>query len=218
MDNFFSADGPAMKFLTALCNLIFVNILFIIYSIPIITIGSSLSALYRITISILAGNNPSVFKEFNKSFIKCFAKSTVAWLILLAAAALFISELYICYFVLDGTYYWLSYPVIFVLCFVLAIAFYIFPLNSWFEETLKTLFKNSILIAVTNLPQTIFFIVVTGVIVYIAYKQPVVVLSLMLFIGFALIALIYSAFLKKIFENHGAVIDTRELKEEQREP
>ena len=52
MNEFFNKDSFAMRFLTQLGNLILVNLIFIITSIPVITIGASLSALYRITFAI----------------------------------------------------------------------------------------------------------------------------------------------------------------------
>ena len=63
MSNFFSKSSIAMRFLSGLGALIIANFLFIITSIPIFTIGASLTALYRITFEIHMGNDPFVIRD-----------------------------------------------------------------------------------------------------------------------------------------------------------
>ena len=46
---FFNYDSPIMQFLTRLTDLFILNFLFLICSIPIITIGASATALYSVT-------------------------------------------------------------------------------------------------------------------------------------------------------------------------
>ena len=82
----------------------------------------------------------------------------------------------------------------------------------WFDETFKQYLKNSVLIAVSNIPVTIMIIIITGGIVFLTYQFTVTTLSILIFMGFSTIALFYSVFLKRIFEKFGAVIsyDERE--------
>ena len=75
--SFFNPKSAATRFLTGLANLIIVNLLFIITCIPIFTIGASLTALYRITIAILAGDNPAIFRDYFKAFRDNFLKATL---------------------------------------------------------------------------------------------------------------------------------------------
>ena len=86
MASFFSQKHPATIFLTAVCNLIFVNFCFVLTSIPLITIGASLTAMNRITIKILLGENPHVFNEYFRCFKDNFKQSTVLWILLAGIA------------------------------------------------------------------------------------------------------------------------------------
>ena len=50
MNKFFSLDSPIMVFMSKIADLIFLNILAIVFSIPIITIGASWTAMYYVTV------------------------------------------------------------------------------------------------------------------------------------------------------------------------
>ena len=56
MADMFKRTSPGMRFLSGLGTLILCNLLFIITSIPIFTIGASLTAMYRITFDMHIDN------------------------------------------------------------------------------------------------------------------------------------------------------------------
>ena len=69
-----------LGFLELLANIVFLNLFFLLCSIPLITMGASLTALY-------AGLRASIKKEpcyraFFRTFRKSFMRSTLAWIIL----------------------------------------------------------------------------------------------------------------------------------------
>ena len=81
---------------------------------------------------------------------------------------------------------------------------YAFPIIAWFDENNKQVIKNSLLLSLANIPSTIFFAIITLALGLVTYVYPVLVLSLMCFMGFALVAFMESVFLKRIFEKAGA--------------
>lgn len=204
--SFFNPKSTGTRFLTALSNLIIVNFLFIITSLPVITIGASITALYRITIAILAGDNPSVWKDYLKSFKDNFLKATVLFLLYAALTAFFAFEIYMVNNMMEEQYSWVQIPAVFFLVVIFSSFTYAFPLLAWFEESLKQILKNSILLAISNLPVTIMIAVITAVLAFLLYEFTVTTMSLLVFMGIAVIAMFYSVFLKKIFEKSGAVI------------
>ena len=147
MASFFSQKHPATIFLTAVCNLIFVNFCFVITCIPIITIGASLTAMNRITIKILLGENPPVFSEYFRSFKNNFKQSTVIWLILAAITGFFVWEIYLINTALPPEYTWTQYPIYFLLLAVFSCMAYAFPIIAWFDENNKQVIKNSLLLS-----------------------------------------------------------------------
>ena len=66
MNEFFNKNNLAMRFLTNVCNLIFVNFFFLLFSLPIFTIGASLTALYKIILMILANDKAGREKALEK--------------------------------------------------------------------------------------------------------------------------------------------------------
>ena len=70
----------------------------------------------------------------------------------------------------------------------------------------KRMLKNSLLLAISNLPLTIMYIVLTAALAYVIYEFTIIPLSFLVFMGISLIAWFYSLFLKRIFEKNGAVL------------
>ena len=214
MASFFSQKHPATIFLTAVCNLIFVNFCFVITCIPIITIGASLTAMNRITIKILLGENPPVFSEYFRSFKDNFKQSTIIWVLLSGITAFLGWEIYLINTYLDAQFAWTQYPLYFLLVAVFACMAYAFPVIAWFEESTKQVIKNSLLLSLANIPSTIFFAFITLVLGLITYVYPVLVLSIMCFMGFSVVAILESVFLKRIFEKAGAKLKSDDDEED----
>jgi len=210
----FNPKSAGIRFLTAICKLIIVNFLFLLTSVPIITLGASTTALYRITIAILAGDNPSVLKDYMKAFKDNFLKATGLLFLYVALAAFFLFEIYMVNNMMEESMRWCSYFAYFFLFVIFSSATYAFPLLAWFEESFKQILKNSVLIAVTNIPVTIMIAAITAGMSYLIYQLTVTTMSLMVFMGFSTIALFYSLFFKRIFERLGAKIS---FKDEQKD-
>ena len=85
---------------------------------------------------------------------------------------------------------------------IFSVAAYAFPLLSQCYDPLKVVVKNAFLLAIGHLPTTIFIFLLHFVIYGILFlfdAVSVVILSVMIFFGFALMALISSFFLRRIF-------------------
>ncbi len=85
MGNLFSIDGPLYKISTVIYNLLVLNFLWLIFSIPFVTIGASTTALFYVTGKIVRqeGYN-SLIKPFWHSFKTNFKQATLIWIALLA--------------------------------------------------------------------------------------------------------------------------------------
>ena len=213
MASFFDKRSIPMRILTALCNLMLVNFCFLVGCVPILTIGASLTSLYRITIKIAAGENPSVFREFFSCYKQNFLKSTGFFFVYCLLTAFFGFEIYMVRTMLPQQYQWSMYPAFFFLFAIFASASYAFPLIAWFEETFKQVLKNSLLIALTNLPFTIMQAVIAAVFILLVDYNYAIPLSFVCFMGIASIAWFYSLFLKRIFAKFGADINFNEEEE-----
>ena len=208
--SFFDPKSKGTRLLTSICNLLLLNLIFMLSCIPVFTIGAAVTSLYRITIAILAGDNPSVIKDYFRCFRENFLKATGLIFLYVALAAFFVAEIYMIRTMLDSAYQWTAFFPFFFIIVIVASSFYAFPLLAWFDETFKQILKNSLLIALTNLPVTIMYIAITAGLAFLIYQFPTITMSQMIFLGFSLFALYFSLFLKKIFEKLGAVISFKE--------
>ena len=68
MGNFFSTDGPLFEGMAYIINIIYVSVLWILFSIPIITIGASSTALYYTVTKVIRHGRSYIFREFWQSF------------------------------------------------------------------------------------------------------------------------------------------------------
>ncbi|MCQ2482647.1 MAG: DUF624 domain-containing protein [Clostridia bacterium] len=200
MDDFFNKNSLAMRFLTNVANMILVNIIFIIFSLPLFTIGASLCGLYKIVFSMHNGDEVFVFRDFVQEFKADFKKATIIWIPILLFSAYFAVELgYLNNF---KNMPWLQIPVWIMLFFVVSILIYAFPLLASFENSLKNTLKNSILLSLGNLPTTIFIVVIyIGMYLLIDFNHVFIVIlgSLALFNGCGFMAWFTALFLRRIF-------------------
>ena len=203
MHNLFNPDNPVMIILGKIWDLILMNICFVITSLPIFTIGASLTALYRTTLSLKENDPEWVHTSYLKAFRKNFRQATFLWLILLAAGIFLSADLYVIYEVIDPVYRWLQYPVWLLVILLLCIILFAFPLMSRYEESTGMLIQNAIRLAIGNFPTTILFLIIIMSLVDFAFHNPelrILFFSLYLFIGNGAIAAFFSLFLDRIFE------------------
>lgn len=202
MRKFFSPDSIAMRFLTLLCNLMYINLLFIIFSLPLFTMGASLSAMYSTLFKMLHGDDPFIGKTFVKAFKSSFKQATTMWLPIAIFEILFVIGIYITLFILDPMYNMLQYPLSISFFLLLCISNYIFPQIALFNQTNSVTLKNAVLLAISNFPTTLFMIVVPVILYLIgglSGKNTVMVFSILMFIGIAAIAYYNAALLRRIF-------------------
>ncbi len=202
MHDLLKSTSPGMRFLTAIFNLIMANLFFMVTCIPIITIGPALTSLYKITFEILDGEEVFLLSDYFGTFFKTFKRSFITWVPMLFLSLIMSYSVFLVWAGLEGTSFWMMIPPLLVLFILFSVGAYAFPLLSQCYDPLKVILKDSLLLAVAHLPTTIFiFIVHAGLAgMLIAFDAvSVTLLSIMVFMGFALTALLCSVFLRKIF-------------------
>ena len=93
MGNFFSTDGPLFEGMVYIINIIYVSVLWILFSIPIITIGASSTALYYTVTKVIRHGRSYIFREFWQSFKSNLKQSTVVWLIYLVMMGILLVDI-----------------------------------------------------------------------------------------------------------------------------
>ena len=201
--NIFSSDGWFARIFGTIGDIIVVNILFIICSIPIFTMGASMSAMYYTLLKKQrTGETGGIIKLFFRGFKDNFKKSTIAWLLFLLIAFVFSLD-----FNLFGKggpqenklMYYTSVIFFILICFI---AIYLFPVISAFENTLKNLILQSIYMAAKNFIFTIIIMILYTLPVYFLLASPqvfMVGIFILIVCGFGLIAYLSSFMFIKAF-------------------
>ncbi|MBQ5867931.1 MAG: YesL family protein, partial [Lachnospiraceae bacterium] len=72
----FSTDNPVWRAMDRMGDLMILNFLFIFFSIPIVTIGASTTALYTMTFKLLDETEGNLVKNYFKAFKNNFKQAT----------------------------------------------------------------------------------------------------------------------------------------------
>ena len=171
MKSLFDIDGPVMRFMTKIAYAVYLNILWFICCLPVFTIGASTTALFYVSLKVAKDEEGSLTKSFFRSFKENFRQATIIWLILLAVGILLGVDGYGFYHMkFDSPLWTLGTAVFYVLLAAYAIILmYIFPLLARFDNTIRAMFKNAIMIGMrfllcTALMALIYFIMAVVVI------------------------------------------------------
>ena len=83
MSNLFNLDGPVLQFINKIVYSVYLNILWFICCIPVVTIGASTTALFYVTLKMSKNEEGNLTKAFFHSFRENLKQATIIWLILL---------------------------------------------------------------------------------------------------------------------------------------
>ncbi len=154
MFSFFSPDSKFMTTVSRFVDLIVLNLLFLLTSLPIFTIGAGSAALYTLCFRMLRNREGGIVKAYFRAFRDNFRQGTALWLLFL-------------FFFLPGLLYFdmffhmegiLRY--VFALCLLIVVlavflAAYAFPWISQFRNRIGDVLRNCLILSLSHLPQTV---------------------------------------------------------------
>ena len=192
------------------------NVLFVLFSLPIVTAGPAWVAMYYVCLKTLRVDSTlNPIREFWKGFRMNFKQAFLGFLGFLVIAAILILDIM---FVArtQGSMRLFRYPVYVVSGIMLLILFHVIPVMAAFADTLKGLIRNGIYFAAKNPIRAILILALNvGPMVWTYYD--VVRMPLYAFLwatfGFSTIAMICSGMLLKDFEQYLPSLDISEDEE-----
>lgn len=198
-------DNPVFKILTRVFDVMLLNILWFICSIPIITLGASTTALYYSMMKIIRKKDDSITRIFFHSFVNNLKQGSILTVILGTVGVLLWYVMQKCG-AFSGEASIAMMTLIIVLIIILEIIIsYSFPLLAQFENTTKNTVINAFVIGVSNLPYTSVFAFLNSVpllLILILPETFLLLLPFWLLFGVALIALVNSRKFVVIFDKY----------------
>ena len=197
----FSYDSKFSQIMLKLCYGCYLNLLWMVCSLPVFTAGAATAALYDVTLRLAREEEPPLTARFFKAFRENFRQATILWLILLGVGALLGADGYILYRLSKGTTG--VVPVVCTLGLALIIAaaiayvivlLYVFPLVASVKNTNWAMLKNALLIGIHYL----FCTILVFAIHFAMFFAVVAIYTPLIIFGEGLCALLSSYLLGKV--------------------
>ena len=152
MFSFLSPDSRFMQGLSRFADLVILNILLLLTSLPLFTVGASVSAAYTLTFRMLRGKEEPIVKSYFRAFRDNFRQGTALWLLFLfvAGPALFYFDRF---YTMEGVVHYLFVPFLSVFSLAVFAGSFAFPLTSQFQNSFGGTLLNALLLTLGNLPR-----------------------------------------------------------------
>lgn len=204
MSGIFNYDNPVWRFIGKFADIILLNILWLICSIPIFTIGASTTAVYYVTMKLARNDEDYTVKSFFRSFKENFKQATIIWIVFLIVGAVIGVDFY---FFLRVQTTASAFRTVMLAVFggfsiiYICMMIYVFPLLSRFYNPVKRTIFNAFFMSMRHFLMTIGILVIDGGVIALCLFAPMILILFGL-MGFPLLAFINSFFFNSIFAKY----------------
>ena len=205
----FNYDNPVWRFIGKLGDLILLNLLWTVCSIPVITIGASTTAVYYVTLKMVRDENDSTVRSFFHSFKDNFKQATAIWAIFLAVGLILAFAVW---FFVTGqapvpgiagnlmTAISGGMAILYLFTYI-----YVFPIQARFYNPVKYTIRNAFIMSIRHLFQTVGIVcmdilIVIGAIASLFYMPQI--FALFILFGMPLMAFANSYLFVPIFKRY----------------
>lgn len=201
MADLFAAEGRLFRFMTKLMNLILLNILWIIFSIPIITMGTATSALYYVTLKMVKDEEGYIIRSFWKAFKQNLRQGIIIEAIFVVCGVILLGD--IKFFLRSTNIYGYIFVAVFSIGFIIYLFMFIytFPLVAKYNNTVNNTLRNAVVMSFKHLSNSIAMLTLLSITLYGFYVS-VPIMLMILTIGASTYAYICSILLRNIFNKH----------------
>lgn len=210
----FNLDNPVFRFLSRLVDLAYLNILFVVTSIPLVTIGAAWTSLQYVCVSDWDPQNGHLTKKYMKSFKENLKQSTILWLIMLVAGVIIGLSVWMSFvqwretdsnMLLGGTV-----AMLFVALAYICVFLYVWPLQAKFTNTVVNTILNAFVMAVTHIPETIVAVCIMGIVAYAMYISVFARVTFWMW-PFAVTAYLQGVLFRRVFAPHLGIPEEDEV-------
>ena len=202
MRDFFGLDGPFNRYGGMVADMIILSLMWLLFSIPLITIGASTTAMFYVSTRRIANREGYITRDFWESFKANIKRATIIWIIMLAMGWLIwfnISNIDAV-----GGIGFIVFPIQFViLAEILIMSVYIFPITARFDMSLKQSLKSSFYMANRHLLTSLSCVVLLAAAVLSFFLMP----PLALFLAPGIYAWLSSLMIMRIFKRYRPEMD-----------
>ena len=161
MNGLFSYEGVLTQTLIKLGKCMCLGMLWVVTSLPILTIGAANSAV-AYTVRKVREDQDGVCKLYWKSFKANFAQATISWATVSVLFSLLIYSCYCSYVMFLSDIIGVAVPLVVSILVLIAYmwAQYVFPYIAFFANDTMTILKNCFVIAILNIHWSILLVLI----------------------------------------------------------
>lgn len=207
-------NSPLIQALGKLSDIVICNFLFVIFSLPLLTIGASYTALCKsMQLLIEDREDDLIVKDFWRAFKKNFKQATVLWLLCLLVIGLLAAFYFTANAVIDilGRGYLLPF---FLIAFVFLCGVqYVFPIQARYKLRLRDVLKDAWLLSIAALPWTVCCILILAGAIYLTFAMMTVDMCVFIWgvLGFGVVCYLQAFLFRLAFKK----LDPAELARQQ---
>lgn len=216
MGKIFDLDSPVMRTLSTIADLMILNLITLLFCVPIITIGPALTAAHYVALKMVRNEESYIIRSFWKSFKQNFRQGVLLGLIVFVAVALLVGDLYIVFRSEIELHFIVIGMILIATVFVSLGIMYVFPVLAKFDNTVFATIKNSFLFCILNLPKSL--------VMMFMYAFPVLVmltswklLPLVILLGISVPIYTAAMLYNKVFRKFEAMVAPAPEEEEEAE-
>ncbi len=178
MERFFNADNGVMRALSKVFDIGWLSLIYVVFCIPLITIGAATTSLYYVSAKVLRRGRSYVWTEFWRSFKQNFAPATLIWVVFAAVFGLLFFNFTIVNHESEYGGYLIGVYLALALI-LLCIMSYAFCVLSRFSMKTVQIFRFSLYCAFRHFAHTLVLVVIllvgiTGIFLPLLFSSPVV--------------------------------------------
>lgn len=156
MEGAFRFESKLYRVMEKVISLVKLNLMWILFSIPIVTIGAANCALHEVAAQIASNQEGYVCRTFLAVFKKKFRQATILWIPMLLVGIGIVLD-YLFWNQGQGTVVSVMKGLTLALGILyLFITVYIYPLADRMDTSMKITLRNAALLAIKYLPQTLY--------------------------------------------------------------
>lgn len=146
----FDPESPFGRGMEKVWQLIILNVLWLVCSLPVITLGAASTALHAVLFALLRREDDRIVRRFFAAFRENWKRATAAWLVLLPAIALCLFDWR--FATLMDSFLWkllavAGFQIVGLICT------FLFALIARYDNTVRNHLRNALLLGVGNLPR-----------------------------------------------------------------
>ena len=193
-------ENKIVRFLTRVFDLIVLNVLCVLTSLPIITAGASVTALYSVMLKLVVREEGYIVRDYFEAFRKHFKVATIEFVIAAAVEALLLADWLIA--ARMGSFSTVMRTLIGAVQIIwLLEVLFLFPVTAVSENGVVRNLKDALRVPVSSLPQAFVVVLVTLSAVLVTLLNQTTIMYGAVFwtcIGVALIAFVNARPLRAI--------------------